>query len=174
MLVFDLVGQVVLDRHADGLGLHAQVDVLGHQGDEPAGVLRPHPQGRGQDPVVLGVVLEQVGEFGGEGVVGFDLDVAEPLPEGDALGPELPLVGELVDVPHEGAGVEREGVVALLELVQFLDHGDGDHEVVLLEPLDRLVVVQDDVGVEDKYLGHSFRVVSLLPPGSSSGIPGCR
>ena len=167
-------GLVVLRGHADGLRLQAQVDVLGHQGHKTARVLLPHPQGGGQDPVVLGVVLEQVGEFGGEGVVGFDLDVAEPLPEGDALGPELPLVGELVDVPHEGAGIEREGVVALLELVQFLDHGDGDHEVVLLEPLDRLVVVQDDVGVEDEYLGHSFRVVSLLPPGSSSGIPGCR
>ena len=174
VFVVHAAGLVVLRGHADGLRLQAQVDVLGHQGDEPAGVLRPHPQGRGQDPVVLGVVLEQVGEFGGEGVVGFDLDVAEPLAEGDALGPELPLVGELVDVPHEGAGVEREGVVALLELVQFLDHGDGDHEVVLLEPLDRLVVVQDDVGVEDKYLGHGFGVVSLLPPGSSSGTPGCR
>ena len=174
VFVVHAAGLVVLRGHADGLRLQAQVDVLGHQGDEPAGVLLPHPQGRGQDPVVLGVVLEQVGEFGGEGVVGLDLDVAEPFPEGDALGSELPFVGELVDVPHEGAGVEREGVVALLELVQFLDHGDGDHEVVLLEPLDRLVVVQDDVGVEDEYLGHGFGVVSLLPPGSSSGTPGCR
>ena len=124
--------------------------------------------------MVLGVVLEQVRELGCEGVVGLDLDAAEPFPEGDALGAEFPLVGEFVDVPHEGAGVVREGVVALLELVQFLDHGDGDYEVVLLEPLDRLVVVQDDVCVEDEYLGHGFGVVSLLPPGSSSGTRGSR
>ena len=80
----------------------------------------------------------------------------EVFAEGDALRPEFPLVRELVDVTHEGAGVVGEGVVPLLELVQLLDDRDGNHEVVVLELLDGLVVVQDDVRVEDEYLGHSL------------------
>ena len=47
VLVVHAAGLVILRGHADGLRLQAQVDVLGDQGDEPAGVLLPHPQGRG-------------------------------------------------------------------------------------------------------------------------------
>ena len=69
VLVFDLVGQVVLDRHADGLGLHAQVDVFGDQGDEALRMVVAHPHGGGQDAVVGDVVREEAGVLALEGVV---------------------------------------------------------------------------------------------------------
>ena len=73
-LVVHAVFQVVLGFHAHGLGLQAQVNILGDQGHEALRVMVPHPHGGGEDAVVLGVVLEKILEFGGEGMVGFQFD----------------------------------------------------------------------------------------------------
>jgi hypothetical protein len=41
-------------------------------------------------------------------------------------------------------------VIALLEIVQLLNHRDGNHDIMLVELMDAVAVVKDDVGVEDK------------------------
>ena len=106
-----------------------------------------HPHGGGKDAVVLGVVLEEVLELGGEGVVGLQLDETQAFAQRVAPLAVGFAVHQLVHLAHEGTGVEAEGVVALLELVQFLHHGHGNHNVVVLELPDGGVVVQDNVGV---------------------------
>ncbi len=55
-----------------------------------------------------------------------------------------------------------------LELVQFLDDGDGNHQVVFLEMPDGVVVVEDDVGVQDEDLRFALR-----PPHSFSSSVLC-
>ena len=106
----------------------------------------PHPHGGGKDAVVLDIVPKHLLVLGGEGMVGFQFDAAQFLTQ--AVSPQAGLaVHQFVHFPHKRAGVETEGVVALLELVQFLHHGDGDNNVIILELLDGIVVVQDNVGV---------------------------
>ena len=80
-------------------------------------------------------------------MVGFNLDESQARTQRKTALAHLVLVRELGDFPHEGAGVETQGIISLLELVQFLHHGHRDHDVVVLELLHALVVVKDDIGV---------------------------
>src|SRR5208337_4271709 len=57
-----------------------------------------------------------------------------------------------VELAGKLARVEVDDLVALLELVDLLQHGDGDHDRVLLEGVDAVVVVEDDVRVQDEDL----------------------
>src|SRR4029077_3449378 len=75
------------------------------------------------------------------------------------------VVGELVELADELAGLEVEDRVPLLELIELLEHRDRDRDVVLLEVLESVEVVEDDGGVEDEdllvRLGHEgLRVLS--------------
>jgi hypothetical protein len=60
--------------------------------------------------------------------------------------------GELVELADELARLEVEDRVALLELVELLEHGDGHRHVVFLEVVERIKVVEDDRRVEDEDL----------------------
>ena len=102
--------------------------------------------------MVLDVVHEQVPELRLEGVVGLDLDVAAATPERDAPRAEGLVVRQFIDFAHEPARVETQCVVAFLEFVEFLDDGDRNHQVVVLELPDGLVVVEDDVRVQHEDL----------------------
>ena len=145
---FDSVREIVLSHHSCGLRLHPEVDVLGDEGSETSGIIVPDPYCSGENPVVLDVVVEKVLHIVREGVVRLDLDVAETLAERDSgLAEHLPF-GEPVDQPHEAPCIETQGIIAFLELVQLLYHGNRNDNVIVLELLDRLVVVQDDIGVE--------------------------
>ena len=86
-------------------------------------------------------------------MIGLYLNVTQAFPKGNAPVFKVLSVCEFVDFPHEGAGVETEGVVALFEFVQFLNYRDGNYNVVVLKLLYGVIVVQDDVGVQDKDLG---------------------
>ena len=91
-------------------------------------------------------------------MVGLDLYLAQTLAERDSVLAEHLALREAVDVADEAAGVEGEGVAALLELVELLDDGYGYDDVVVLELADGLVVVQDDIGVQHEYLRLSVRL----------------
>ena len=62
------------------------------------------------------------------------------------------VVGQLVELADELAGLEVEDRVPLLELVELLEHRDRDRDVVLLEVVESVEVVEDDGGVEDEDL----------------------
>ena len=142
----DLARLVVLRLDPDALGLHADVDVLGDQ-----------------DHAVLAVFLGKVERQGDDAMVGFVLPehVAEeriPLDvrlhdESAAAGQRDPIAQELVpahgiELAGELARVEVDGLVPFLELVDLLQHGDRDDNIVLLERADAVVVMKDDVCVE--------------------------
>ncbi len=76
-----------------------------------------------------------------------DVKLAPALAQGDALGQKM-LPGQLVQVADELPGLEVDQVAAFFELVQFLQHHDGDDDVVFLKILDAGVVVQNHVGVQ--------------------------
>ena len=75
-LVLNFVGKIVLNLHADGLGLDTQVHILGDQSDESPGIVVPDPHGGRQYAVVGDVVGEHPGELLRKRMVGLDLDGA--------------------------------------------------------------------------------------------------
>ena len=168
LLLLHTVGHVVLDLHPCSLGFHAQVDVLGHQGDEAVRIVVPYPDRGSKDPVVRDIVVEHVLHGLRERMVGLDLYVAQVLAYRHPVRSEGLAFGDAVDVAHEPSGVVGELVVAFLELVKFLDHHDRYHDVVVLELADSLVVVEDDVGVQDEDLRSALR-----PPHSFSSSVLC-
>ena len=72
--------------------------------------------------------------------------------------------GDPVEIAHETTRVVRERIVAFLELIHLLDHGDRDHEVVVLEFADGFVVVQDHIGVQHENLRFSHKYVVQSSP----------
>ncbi len=101
-------------------------------------------------------MIGRIGEEGG----------TEPLvhamPQHDANPPQIrpqrgPVVrkqvaGQRIERAGELAGLEVQVAVPLLELVQLLQHRDGNHHVVVAERENALGIVQDHVGVEHKQL----------------------
>ena len=69
-LLFDVVCEVILHKHAHGLGLHPQVYVFGDKGHGAVAVVVLVPDGGGEDAVILGVVLEGVLQVFREFLVG--------------------------------------------------------------------------------------------------------
>ena len=57
------------------------------------------------------------------------------------------LAEDFVDLTHERARVKTKVVLTLLELVQFFDYGDWNHNVIVLELFHGIEVVEDDVCV---------------------------
>ena len=161
-LVVHAAAEVILGVHPGSLGLEPKIDVFGNQGYFLARMRVSHPHGGGKDAVVLDVVAEEVLELRGEGVIGLQLDITQFFSKRNAARTKGLLVRELVDFPHEGPRIETEGVVTLLEFVQFLNDGNGDHNVVVLKLPHALVVVQDDVGVQYKNFGHSVFSLQIL------------
>ncbi len=166
--VLDVIVAVVLRHQAEGLGLHAQVDVLAHEDDLPAPVLPGEPIGDVQDLVVRRARLEGQAEVVVVLTAHLDDDVAEVLANLDP-GVKQGLLGQAVECAQELARLEVDGFVTLLETVELLEHRDGNDDVVLLELVHALAVVKDDVGVEHEHLrlpsnchrgGGSFRCFS--------------
>ena len=90
------------------------------------------------------------------------LYVTASFAEADALV-EQGIVRDAVQLPHKRPGVITEVVVAFLELVQLLDDTYRNVDVVVLEIEDGAAVMQDDIGVQDKYLGRPPRVAVSVP-----------
>lgn len=59
---------------------------------------------------------------------------------------------QLIKLANEGSCIEVDLIRAFLKLVQLLEDYDRDINVVVLKLIDALIVVQDDVGVQDKVL----------------------
>ena len=106
-------------------------------------------------------------------MVRLHLDKAQALADRQAVTPEAAALGDTVDFTHEAARVEGQGVIALLELVKLLHHGDRYYDVVVLEMPERTIVVQDDIGVQDEDFWFAHSVIFFSPPLQryASGIP---
>ena len=66
------------------------------------------------------------------------------LPEGVACPPGVPIAWSPVHLSSASAQLGQ----VLLELIDLLDHVDRDDDRVLLEPEERLRIVEQDVGVQ--------------------------
>jgi len=78
-----------------------------------------------------------------------------------------PALAQAVEVPDALARVAPDVVVVPLELVEFLDHREGDDDVVLLEDEERVGVVQEHVRVENEVLDAR---VALLAAGAGGRL----
>ena len=70
--------------------------------------------------------------------------------------------GEGVKAAEKLARLEVDVFVAPLELVELLEHGDRNCDVVFLEFPNAAAVVEDDVGVEDEEFGGQHRILALV------------
>src|SRR5690554_7988038 len=85
----------------------------------------------------------------GKGLAGSNEQAPQILAQGHALAEEL-LSGQFVHLAYKLPGLKVDLLVALLELVELFEHGDGQHHVVVLKIVQALVVVQEHVGVENE------------------------
>ena len=153
-VVLDLARLVVLSGKVQGLGLEPQVDVLGHQDDLGLGLFGLEAQGSVQDLVVVGVLCKHTRRMAFRAVRVHD---DAQLPFHAVFHGNPILQGMLLTQPVQNADalarLEVLGLVAHFESVQFLQHGDGDGHLVVLEVGQRAVVKQKHAGVEDKNFG---------------------
>jgi hypothetical protein len=136
----------ILGLDPQGIGLDAGVDVLADEAHVVA-LLLQH-DGRAQDAVV-GLVRIQ---GRGQGAVHRQLHPQAPaVGHLDALA-QVPVLAQLVQVPRHGAGVAPALVHELLQVVQLLDHHQGDDHQVGLEQEERIGVVDQHIGVQHEAL----------------------
>ncbi len=59
---------------------------------------------------------------------------------------------EIVHVAKKGSRLEVNVFIAFLKSIQFFEYHDRDNNVMLFKVLDAVGIVQNDVGVDNKYL----------------------
>ncbi len=162
-----LVRGVVLGQQADGIGLDAQVRVLGDQDHLLLARFEQLP-GAGQDLVVRLVLVQ--GEEADLVLVAGDVHLQGSAPVHHHAVAEAAPGPELVHLARDAPGVPPDFRLVLLEVVHLLDHDDRNHDVVLLEMEDRLGIVEQYVGVEHEHLlaGCDHRCLLRLPAFGSS------
>ena len=60
-------------------------------------------------------------------------------------------IRDSVYVPYEFPGIVVYGVVAFLEFVQLFQYGNRNNKVILLKVINRIIIVEDDIGVQYEY-----------------------
>ena len=156
--VLDADRLVVLGGQRHRARLDPEVDVLRDQDHLPRRLALRERQGGVQDAVVVLLRAEQLDRVDPARLLRDHQEPALARPVDRDPVPQVALLGELVEVAHELPRVEVDDVVALLELVELLEHRQGHGHVVLLERGHGLEVVEDDRGVEDEDLpGRRFR-----------------
>jgi hypothetical protein len=58
------------------------------------------------------------------------------------------IAGQFVDGSEKVASLEIDRFVSPFEVIEFLEHGDGDRNVVFFEVLNAAAVVQNHIRVE--------------------------
>ena len=157
----DFVRRVILRADADRLRLHPQIRILGDEDYLPARIVPLDGKCCPQDAVVGGVLEKRIVEADAGAGAEDHPDRPQPLAQRAPLRREH-VAGEGVKAAEELAGLEMDVFVAPLELVELLENGDRNRDVVLLELPNAAAVVEDDVGVEDEEFGGQHRILALL------------
>ena len=100
----------------------------------------------------LSIALGSSGRLLGDG----DARGCRPTSSGTPFESEPPVLAEIVEEARDRARVAAALRALALELVDLLDDVDRDDDVVVLEPEDRVRVVEQDVRVEDVVLLHRY------------------
>ena len=146
------VEQIIVGRHAKHLGLHAQVHVFGHQHHHPLRILFFDLQGYGENAVV-GRVFHQSGfHFGGQTFTHHHLQLAQVFAQRHPAVKQAP-ARKTVHRPHNFTGIVVDLFVAFFETVQLFQNRQRQNKVVFLKLINRLVVVQEHIRIQDKNLG---------------------
>ena len=151
----DLLALEILHGDAERIGFQAQVQVLGDEDHRMLFLLHQHLC-HVQNAVVGHV---HVGAAGETPLADHDAEAAalagiQGIVELDALR-ERALLTERVDLADRLTGVAAEFILIAFELVEFLDHGHGDDDFVVLKRIERLCAVEDDVRIEHVRFFHS-------------------
>src|SRR2546423_13987537 len=89
--------------------------------------------------------------------------------EGHALG-QLAGRAQVIEMMSDQASVPADLILPALLAVDLLDHGQWDHDLVVLEGEDRIGVVEQHVRVEDVNL---LQIWSLKLAPVSASVPSC-
>ena len=142
------IGQVVLDRHAEGGGLDPQVDVLGDQDHRGVGAFLTQSAGLAEQTIV-GAVFQVVGQ-GEVGVAEQSQSAIWSADAGDrntlAYLVDVDVGGQVREGPADLPGGAGDFADAILVLVELLEHGHGDNHFVLFE-------LVEGAGIMDQYVG---------------------
>ncbi|MNM83468.1 hypothetical protein D3C81_955300 [compost metagenome] len=151
-VVHQLVGVVVLGRHAAGTRLQAHVDVLAdqHHAHVRTAALQLHQL---VDDLVVVEVFRQAAE-GRIQPAHEDRQTAARRALAtldrhallDLLGRSL--AEQLIDQADGLAALGRHAVLAGLQMIELLEHGHRDGHVMLLEVQQGIRIVNQDIGIE--------------------------
>ncbi|MNE41257.1 hypothetical protein D3C80_1353180 [compost metagenome] len=151
-VVHQLVGMVVLGRHATGARLQAHVDVLAdqHHLDIRATTLQLHQL---VDDLVVVEVFRQAAEGSvqpahedRQATARFALATLDRHALLDLL--RVGLAEQLVDQADRLATLGRHAVLAGLQMIELLEHGHRNGHVVFLEIQQGIRIVNQDIGIE--------------------------
>ena len=144
---------VVFGVDAEGIGLEPQVDALGDDDRRRVGVVFVEVNGQVEDPVVNAGVELQPGI--GQHVLAFAGKDAQQaaVVEADAFA-ELGILPVHIELLDDRPGIVAELCDVSLESVQLLDHLERNDNGVIGKDVDRVGIVQQDVGVENEIFSH--------------------
>ena len=140
-----LAAPVVLGGDAGDRGVQPQRQVLADEDDVHA--VGGKVGGDGEDAAVVAVAAQARGQGGQVAVVHLDAQGAAGVVDRHGFGQLAVLDAQLLEPLQHVAGGPAELRVMTLGL-QFADHGQGQHQVVLLEGAQRRWVGEQDAGVE--------------------------
>ena len=147
-VIDQLIGMVILCRYATGTRLQAHVDVLGDQYHRHAGALSAQLDHLVDDLVVVQIFRQRVGLA----TLAHEDRKTAGRPALAALDryAELDLfrrciTEQLVDQTNRLTTLGRDAVLAGLELIELLQHGHREGDLMFLE-------VQQSIGIVDQYI----------------------
>ena len=156
-----LVVAVILGRQAQGAGLDAHIDVLGHQHHFAARQLQLQGLDDGQD-LVVSLALRQTGRQGRIDQFGLEEQLAAGfavtgMVERQALGhfrdaAGLQAGGERVELAADLAHIARDFGHALFVSVELFERDHRQVDVMFLETEQAHRVMHQDIGVEHEQL----------------------
>ncbi len=154
----DVLRPVLVGGQPDRRRLDPQRHVLGDQGDPAGGPFQGQVQRAGQNPRVVAVIAESGRQHGRVGVVQLDVQGAAGRADRDRG------VQPAVFDPEFVQDAQRlPGEVAELRMVplglEFADHDQRQDDLVLVEPVQRPGIGQQDRGVDDVGEPVAFRLV---------------
>lgn len=155
--VLDLVVEVILCRATQRAGLHAEIDILGYQNGRSLRMFLCHGDCSRENVMVRGTLNESVSHLVAPDILGKHIETTHALAERCALSEKVLIANYFIKFASELTGIEVLLLIALFELVEFLEDYHWEIDVILLKIVDSTAVVKDYISVENKiFLSHKF------------------
>jgi hypothetical protein len=121
-----------------------EVQVLGHENDRIL-LFRREVVSQSENAIVVSFRIEAPRKINGFLMVHLDAQ-GSTVAEGDPCG-ELAKIAKVVEDPRDGSRIAAYFILSFLLIVEFLDDGEWNNDLVFLKSKERFWIVKKDVGV---------------------------